>query len=328
MFQEEENSPSVSAENRLSGVNKNSPLITLFVCTTISLVFMKTGILSLFYLAPLGYVIMITGVYVPVFITAAAANIAIMLFQYFLKIKTIGILPLEALYLTSVFLGFAWIIGGKSLRTVYRFVIASSVSAIAFLVFITNPSSGFFEMFAKTAEELFGSGSELSIKNPLFAQTFSPDVLTEFAKMFIIRGGALISMFFLFFINRQIAFSIASMAKRRRIDSGLTEFYAPANTIWAFSGAIATIVLTNIFKLEILSILAWNVFVICVIIFLAQGGGILTYWMSLRTNVLRLIISVLMIVVLFSPLNTFAIAALILLGIIDNWRPFRIAKGV
>ena len=71
-----------------------------------------------------------------------------------------------------------------------------------------------------------------------------------------------------------------------------------------------------------------NVFIICVIIFLAQGGGILTYWMSLRTNVLRLIISVLMIVVLFSPLNSFAVAALILLGIIDNWRPFRIAKNV
>ena len=325
---EENNSPSVSAEKGLSGVNKHSPLITLLVCTTISLVFMKTGILSLFYLAPLGFVIMITGVYMPVFITAAAANIAIMLFQYFLKFKSIGSMPLEALYITSVFLGFAWIMGGKGLRTVYRFVIASSVSAVFFLIFITNPSSGFFEMFAKTAEELFGSGSELSIKNPLFAQTFSPDVLTEFAKMFIIRGGAVISMFFVFFINRQIAFSIASMSKRRRIDSGLTAFYAPANTIWAFSGAIATIVLTNIFKLEILSILAWNVFVICVIIFLAQGGGILTYWMSLRTNVLRLIISVLMIVVLFSPLNSFAVAALILLGIIDNWRPFRIAKNV
>jgi hypothetical protein len=325
---EEENSPSVSAEKGLSGVNKNSPLITLLVCTTLSLVFMKTGILSLFYLAPLGYVIMITGVYVPVFITAAAANIAIMLFQYFLKIKSIGALPLEMLYLTSVFLGFSWIMGGKGLRTAYRFVIASSVSAIFFLVFINSPSSGFFEMFAKTAEDLFGSGSEIYIKNPLFAQNFSPDSLTEFAKMFIIRGGAVMSMFFVFFINRQIAFSIASMSRRRRIDSGLTEFYAPANTIWAFSGAIATIVLTGIFKVEVLSILAWNVFVICVIIFLAQGGGILTYWMSLRTNVFRLIISVMIIVVLFSPLNSFVIAALILLGIIDNWRPFRVAKGV
>jgi len=135
-------------------------------------------------------------------------------------------------------------------------------------------------------------------------------------------------MFFVFFINRQIAFSLASTARRRRIDSGLTAFYAPANTIWAFSGAIASIVLTGIFKAEVLSILAWNVFIICAIIFLAQGGGILTYWMSLRTNVLRLIISVLIIVVLFSPLNSFAIAALILLGIIDNWRPFRVAKSV
>ncbi len=210
---EEDNSPSVSVEKGLPDVNKYKPLITLFVCTTISLLFMKTGILSLFYLVPLGYVIMVTGVYMPVFITAAAANIVIMIVQYFSKIKGIGSMPLEALYLTSVFLGFAWIMGGKGLRTVYRFVIASFVSAIVFLVSINIPSSDFFEMFTRTAEELLGPGSELSIKNPLFAQTFSPEVLTEFAKIFLIRGGALVSMFFLFFVNRQITISIVSMQK-------------------------------------------------------------------------------------------------------------------
>ncbi|WP_461246987.1 YybS family protein [Treponema sp. R6D11] len=328
MFLEDENSPSVSAEKRLPGINKYTPLITLLVCTTISLIFMKTGILSLFYLVPLGYVIIVTGVYMPVFITAAAANIVIMVIQSFTKIDGIKSLPIEALYLTVVLLGFTWIIGGKGLRTAYRFVIASSICAIIFLLYINSPSSNFFELFSKTAEELFGTGdSEVQIKNPLFAQTFTPQVLTEFAKMFLLRGGALISMFFLFFVNRQIAVSVTSMIKRQRIDHGLTAFYAPVNTIWAFSASLATIVLTGIFKVEILSILAWNVFTICAIIYLAQGIGILMYWMSLRSNVFRLVINVLIIVVLFSPLNSFALVALVLLGIIDNWRPFRIAKS-
>jgi len=330
MFQEEENgSHSVTAEKGLPDINKYKPLITLLVCTTISLLFMKTGILSLFYLAPLGYVIIVTGVYMPVFITAAAANIAVMVFQAFTKIDGIKNLPLEALYLTAVLLGFAWIMGGRKMRTAYRFVIASSVCAVIFLVFINSPSSNFFEIFSKTAEELFGTGdSTVQIKNPLFSQTFTPQALTDFAKIFLFKGGSVIGMFFLFFINRQVAVAIASMIKRKRLDRGLTAFYAPANTIWVLSGALATIVLTSIFKVEILSILAWNVFTICAIIFLAQGGGILSYWMSLRTNAFRLIISVLFIVVLFSPLSSFAVAALVLLGIIDNWRPFRIAKNV
>jgi len=330
MFQEEENgSPSVTMEKRLPGINKYSPVITLFVCTTLSLLFMKTGILSLFYLVPLGYIIVLTGVYMPVFITAAAANIVIMIVQAFSRIDGIKNMPLEALLLTAFFLGFTWIMGGKGLRTAYKFIIASSVCAVIFLIYINSPTSKFFELFSKTAEELFGTGdSELQIRNPLFAQAFIPEHLTEFAKMFLLRGGALISMFFLFFVNRQMTVVIVSMKKKQRIDHGLTAFYAPVNTIWAFSASLATVVLTSIFKVEILSILAWNVFTICAIIYLAQGVGILTYWMLLRSNVFRLIISVLMIVVLFSPLNTFAIAALVLLGIIDNWRPFRIAKSV
>ena len=327
MFQEEENSPSVTMEKRLPGINKYSPVITLFVCTTLSLLFMKTGILSLFYLVPLGYVIVLTGVYMPVFITAAAANIVIMIVHAFSKTDGIKNMPLEALLLTVFFLGFTWIMGGKGLRTAYKFIIASSVCAIIFLIYINSPTSGFFESFSKTAEELFGSGdSEIQIKNPLFAQAFTPQRLTEFAKMFLLRGGALVSMFFLFFVNRQIAVSVASMIKRQRIDHGLITFYSPANTIWAFSASLATIVLTGIFKVELLSVLAWNLFTVCAIIYLAQGIGVLTYWMMLRSNVFRLIISVLIIVVLFSPLNSFAIAALVLLGIIDNWRPFRIAK--
>jgi hypothetical protein len=328
MFQEEENSPSVTMEKRLPGINKYSPIITLFVCTTLSLLSMKTGILSLFYLVPLGYVIVLTGVYMPVFITAAAANIVIMIVQAFSKIDGIKNMPPEALFLTAAFLGFAWIMGGKGLRTAYKFIIASSVCAVIFLIYINSPNSVFFELFSKTAEDLFGAGdSEIQIRNPLFTQVFTPELLTKFAKIFLLRGGALISMIFLFFINRQMTLAVVSMIKRQRMDHGLTAFYAPANTIWAFSASLATIVLTGIFKVEILSILAWNVFTVCAIIYLAQGIGILTYWMLLRSNIFRLIISVLIIVVLFSPLNTFAIAALVLLGIIDNWRPFRIAKS-
>jgi hypothetical protein len=338
MLQEEEgvssqetDSPAVPEEKRLpSGIHKYSLLVTLLVCTTISLLFMKTGFLSLVYLVPLGYVIIVSGSYMPVFITAAAANIVIVIFKSLFNHVSLGNVPVEILYSTTVLFGFTWIMGGKKMRTAYRFVIASSVCAVLSLIILNSPGFAFFEVFEQSAKELFGvyADPEVHIKNPLFAQTFTPQRLTELVKIFLFRGGALISMLFLFFINRQIAVSIASMIKRQRIEHGLTAFYAPVNTIWALSGALAVIILTGIFKIEILKILAWNLFVGCVIIFMAQGVGILMYLMSLRSGAFRLIINVLIIVVLFSPLNLFAFAALILLGIIDNWHPFRITKNV
>jgi hypothetical protein len=328
---QETESPSFPVEERLpSGIHKYKLVITLFICVTLSMIFMKTGLLSLIYLVPLGYVIIASGTFLPVFITAAAANLVIIIIQSFSNGGFNNIL-METLYLITVLLGFSWIIGGKNLRTAYRFVIASAVCAGLFLALINSPSSGFFRIFYDTAEEIFGNmdyGSERNVRVSLFTQTFTPQSLVEFAKMFLLRGGALISMFFLFFINRQITISIVSMIKKQKIERGLINFYAPGNTIWVLSGALGFIVLTGIFKTEIINILAWNVFVVCVIVFLAQGIGILMYWMSLRSNAFRLIINVLIVLVLFSPFNIFAFAALILLGIIDNWRFFRIAKNV
>jgi len=325
---QETDSPSETAQKGLPGIHKYFPIVPLLVCTALSIIFFKTGLLSLFFLVPLGYVIIISGSFMPIFITAAAANIILMVIQSFSKLG-MGNMPVEMLYLMTVLFGFTWIMGGKFMRTAYRFVIASSVCAIVFLIFINSPNSVFFELFSQTVEELFGNGadSEVQVKNILFSQTFTPARLTELARMFLLKGGALISMFFLFFVNRQVAITIVSMVKRRKIAHGLKAFYAPANTIWVLSGALATIVLTGIFKIEILGVLAWNVFVVCAIFFLAQGAAILMYWMSLKSNAFRLIINVLIIVVLFSPLNSFAIVALVLLGIIDNWRPFRIAKN-
>jgi len=325
---QETDGPSTAVQGRLPGIHKSFPLVTLLVCTALSMIFFKTGLLSLFFLVPLGYVIIISGSFMPIFITAAAANIIMIVIRSFSK-PNMGNVPVEMLFLTTVLFGFSWIMGGKFMRTAYRFVIASSICAVIFLIFINSPTSVYYELFSKTLEELFGNGtdSEVHVKNLLFSQTFTPESLTELARMFLLRGGALISMFFLFFINRQVAITVVSVVKKQKINHGLTAFYAPANTIWVLSGALATIVLTGIFRMEILGILAWNVFVICALIFLAQGAAILMYWMSLKSNAFRLIINVLIIVVLFSPLNSFAIVALVLLGIIDNWRPFRIAKS-
>jgi uncharacterized membrane protein YedE/YeeE len=71
------------------------------------------------------------------------------------------------------------------------------------------------------------------------------------------------------------------------------------------------------------------VLVVCAILFLAQGAGIVLFTLARRTMppALRLIFNILIIIVIFSPgINTIALVALMFLGIAENWLPLRAPK--
>jgi hypothetical protein len=76
-------------------------------------------------------------------------------------------------------------------------------------------------------------------------------------------------------------------------------------------------------------IVSWNVLVICVMLYLAQGGAILMYWYSRRAMPVffRFFLNLLLVIVIFSPgINAVFLAVLALLGIAENWIPFRVPK--
>ncbi|MDR0464931.1 MAG: hypothetical protein LBG94_07450 [Treponema sp.] len=280
-------------------------LVTIIVCTALSLFFMRTGILTFIDLVPLGYAVIVSGSFLYTFFAAALANIALFIFFS----GKFGIIWIDILYLTALFLMYTWIVGGKNIRTAYRIILASSAGAVFFLYTVYRMDSVFFSLFYDVANELFPGIVTLEVM--------------EAVKNILFRGGALVSMLFLFFINRQLAISAVWLIKRQRNDRGLTGFFAPFGAIWVFSGALATIILAGMFAIEVLEILAWNVFIICAIIYLAQGAGILIHFLALRSPAFRICSIILLIVLLFSPLTIVVIAALLLLGIIENWRPLR-----
>jgi len=284
-------------------------LITIIVCTALSMFFMRTGFLSFFYLVPLGYAVIVSGSYWYTFIAAALANIVICIFSVVLSSGNSANMWIDILYLTSMFLMYTWIVGGKNIRTAYRIIIASAAGAVFFLFMVFKMDSVFFILFTEVAQELFPG---------LAAMDFM-----ETTRGVLFRGGALVSMMFLFFVNRQLAISAAWLIKRQRNDLGLTGFFAPYGAIWVFTGALATIIISGMFAIEILEILAWNVFIICAIIYLAQGAGILMHLLAKKSSAFKVCSIIFLIVLLLSPLTIIVIAALLLLGIIENWRPFR-----
>jgi len=146
--------------------------------------------------------------------------------------------------------------------------------------------------------------------------------------MIMLRGGALVSAFFLLFFNRQVTFLCARLFRRREgnVSGDLMGFHAPRRAIWVLSLCFPVIVLCWVTSIRVIEIAAWNVLVICATMFLAQGVGIALFYLARRPMPMlaRLLCIVVFICVLFSPgLNVLALAMLLLLGIAENWLPLR-----
>ena len=307
-----------------SYLSKNNYAV-IAICVALSMIFARTGLLSLFFLVPLGYAVMISGSIWITFFAAAFVNIVISLIMRQLAGSSAGFLA-DVFYFSVILLMFVWIIGGRSLRTTYRFIIASAAGAAAFIVFIMNNRGGnnFNIILAEMAELL----------SPMFASSsldgkeiLTPERFLGMIKSVSLRGGAVFSMFVVFFLNRQITLTTVLLIKRQRNESTLMQYYAPSQTIWVLSGALATVIISWIFRIEILEILSWNVLTICAILFLAQGTGIVMHLLSKRTSVVRIMISVFFAILLVSPMGVIIIAGLLLLGISETWLPMRIVRS-
>jgi len=314
-----------------AGIQKKSSLVIIIVCAFLSVIFSKVSFLSLFFLAPVGYAVLVcNSLWLPL-LSAVAANAGCLIIIRFFSQGGSVIIPLELLYFTSLFAGFSWFMGEGNLRTVYRFVLASAAGTVIFLIYINSSGSAFYASVNELSEMLtsilINSADVDPARRSLLQQMITPERALEAVNYFLFRGGALAGISFVFFLNRKVSINIVSIIKRQKKDRGLAAFFAPSFTIWILTGALAVILLTRMFRVQILEIMAWNVFVICAIIFFAQGAGIVLHFLARRTYIFRLISVVLAVVVAFSPgINILAALAVLLLGIAENWLPFRESK--
>jgi len=318
MIQKEEGIP---AEN-VPGINLNkSSLLTMIVCVGMSMFFLRAGFLSFFFLAPLGYAVIVTGSFFMIFFASASTNIILGLTLIASSSESVPGFWIYNVYLTILFLAFTWLIGSTNIRTLYRLIIAAAAGSLALLYEFLRADSLLYKVFTDIAIEVSES---FSSSNAMFES----ESLIEYLKNFMLKGGAFAGLFFLFILNRKMAFSAVFIFKKQKIDKSLTAFFAPPNAIWILFGSLVTVLLTNFFNIELLNILAWNVFVVCGIIFLAQGAAILMYWQRMRSIGFRIAVNIMIVLILLSPFSTFAIGALVLLGVVENWRPFRLSKSV
>jgi len=325
-------------------------LIPALICAVLSVILMRIGFSSFFFLVPLGVCAAVYGPFMAWmgFVFALIGNAAWSL-GFSLRHGT-GLMDagMDILYFTVLSAGFTWIMAGNPasakspakppVRTFFRLTAAAIAGALAFLgmVFSMGSDESFYaaihSLIGTTVSSYIASSGADAAQQAFLERMLTPDRIIETFIMIILRGGALASAFFLLFINRQMAFAFARLSRRQGKNIGgndLIGFYAPRKTIWVLSLCLAVILLCRTIALGAVEIAAWNLLVICVIMFLAQGGGIVLFHFTRRPRsmIMRLLCSLLLIGVVLSPgLNALAAVALILLGIAECWLSLRVKK--
>lgn len=235
---------------------------------------------------------------------------------------------------------------------VYRFVIASCAASLLILPLIASlrqstAFNGFIRTQAEALSALYttSAGADV-VKQSLLEQYLTPDFIIDTLIVSALRGGVMASCMAFFFVNRQLALALVWVFRRRRRggtgagealpDSrgemrnfAPADFHVPSGFIWVLSFSLLAILAGKIGGIAPLEIVAWNGMVICGILYLAQGGGIAAYFI-VRANLspfMRLALNFLLFLLIVSPgINAVLLGCLILLGIAENWAPFRTPK--
>ena len=321
----------------------------------ISLVMLKTGFLSLFFLVPLGFVAYRCHYRVAwlAFLLALGGNAIISIAYAAGRAVPFEAIGLDVLYYSAITFIFIWIIASPpSFQTKMswpvKLVIGGSLGSLLFnFILLRNmDSQAFVEYVSYFVNSLISAyqSAKIDVVQTAMLESLTPEFVMEIIMAFMLRGGSLVSCVLLFFVCCQISLILARLSFRlfgKNIQekiSGeiklnginpLAGFHVNPMVIWVFSFSLLLVVITRTVKLEIPEIILWNVLIICSILYLAQGLGIMQFFLVRPSfsPFLRMILVIAFVFLLFSPfINAFLLGGLVLLGIAENWLPLRVPK--
>ena len=321
-------------------LNKKN-LVPALIGAGVCLFFLRGGFLSFFFLIPLGFLIFRYDYRAActALVFTLAGRIALALVTAFTYGISLSGIIWDLLYFTLMASLFIWINSPPpflsfGIQGSMRFIAGSCLGALLFtIIFLRAMASpefaGEIDTLINTLLSFNRSSGSDVVQNALL-EGISAEMVLAMMKTVMFRGGSLVSCVFLFFFSRQISLMLARLICRERKGSTLAAFHVYPAVIWVLSASLLLVVLASVTKLEIPEIILWNILILCVILYLAQGFGIMQFFLSKASTppFLRMLLVVLFIVVLFSPvLNTVLFAGLALLGIAENWVPLRVPKS-
>ena len=318
-----------------------STLVPALICAAVCVSFMQAGFLTVLFLVPLGICCAAFGANAAWLSSILAAlgngvlSAGLSLF-YGIKLANAG---LDSLYFLILTFGFTWIVAGSPpslppIRTLWRFIGSAAAGACAFLgmIFATGKDESFVTLLRSQIDALssmfISSAGADAAQQAFLERLLTPDRIIDMLTSIALRGGALVSISCLFFFSLQAAFFLVRLFRRNRYKTagGLAFFHAPGRTIWIVIMCLPLIVLFQYIPFKFIEIVLWNILTTCVIMYLAQGCGIVLFALARRPRpvISRLFFGIAVIFLMFSPgINLLIIGILVLLGIAENWLPLR-----
>jgi hypothetical protein len=310
----------------------------------------RSGFLGFLFLLPIGvnaFCFSAASSWLCAFFAVAGNGLFALWAGVFLHLPFNTLVP-DMAYFSVIVFGFAWIAAPLPRfpalfrpRTAYRLVVSSVAGALAMTLFayVSGPETGLLAMLRSQAElfvSLYNTSTGADVvEQSLTGHYVNVDNVLAVIEAVSLRGGAVLSCMLLFFVSRQFSLLIARLARRPFPAGNFAGFHTSSRQIWVLSFSLAAVLAGSILGRQsfaqtaalVSEIAAWNILVICVMLYLVQGGAILLHWYSrwAAPPFFKFILNFLFIIVIFSPgINAVFLAVLTLLGIAENWVPFRV----
>ena len=263
-------------------------------------------------------------------ILATVLNFLVLLWFFLYLGENLFLLQWNALYYSVMVLVFTWINVPLGRYWEKKEVPFRMTAGAAFCVVLFIPV---FLFIMQNSRLLFVIGRQLETigsvsSSPGQSYPTTEELVSSMIYM-ILRGGIALSCLVFWWINRQIALLISRLLRRSQVyHSGtIINFRAPFFFVWVISLSLGAILLGRVSKIELLEIGGWNILILSATLFLVQGGSILMHFLVRFPPLPRIIINVGIIFLFFRPkINVAILGLLVLLGIMENWVPFRAPK--
>ena len=319
-------------------------LLPAFLGAAACVAFARMGFLAPFFLLPLG----ILGHRFPskIFWTSTLIAAALNFLVSSVAARVAGNVSsaavfADSLYFSVLIMGFSWILSPPSalpaflpsflkIRASYRIVLAALGASVALwpMVAVAQGDATFLNYLRLQAEAITkiyseSSGSDV-VQKSMVEQYITPELIIETMGFLALRGAAAASHVVFLFLSFRFSQAISRSPIRKM--SSFAVYKTEAYAIWIFSLSLLLVLLGSVLKVQALEIGAWNVLLLCSFLYLAQGFGILVFFLARPGFPLffRFLIQTLIILAVFSPgINAVVAGGFILLGIAENWLPLR-----
>ena len=302
------------------------------VCATVSVVCYRAGFFYFLFLLPLAICSFLGNLKTAwaAGLLASALNILVSLWFFIYQGADPLLLQWNALYFTVMVMIFTWInapIGrfGILREIPYRMVAGAVLCTLLLMplyIFIIRDNE--LRLFITSQVEALSS-SDLSQEELIL----TTEKLISTVIFYGLRGGLLLYCLIYWLVNRQFALLICRLIRREPSNQTGTflNFRVPFFLVWVLSLSLGVILLGKTGNIEIAEICGWNFLVLSATLFFVQGGAIMLHFLMRFPPLPRIIINVGIILLFFKPVvNVVLLGLLVLLGIAENWAPFRSPK--